>query len=298
MLRMSESINRVADEDGGFALVAVLLFLLLVAAIVTPFAVAARTNLLVVANRGQQDRLNELADAVLTMVAIRQFSAAGGTQVFPLNSTPVACDVSGYSVTAELQDQIGLIDLNAADSTTLATGIESLGMPLEQATAIADAIVDYRSYEPQTTKQGASIQILGGTKHGPFEAVIELSDFRPLQDIPPADLYRTFTVHSRKGVVNLSQAPRRLAVILKGAATSEDSATRSAPMAIRTTVEMAGPAFRGYSGYLIMPSREGDGQFRLVERLIAPDAVASGAPLPCPAPFMDDLAMLLAAAKP
>ncbi|PSJ63455.1 hypothetical protein [Kumtagia ephedrae] len=300
---MSAPPGRPEHDNAGFALVAVLLFLLFVAAIVAPFAMAARTNWLVAANRAQQDRLDGLADAVLTLVAMRQLGTAGVAtrQSLPLNSQPVVCKISGYLVTAELQDQTGLVDLNAADASTLATGLRALGVSEDQADDLAEAIVTYRSYEPQSETRGAEVEIFGGAKRGPFESVIELSDFQPLRDIPPAALYATFTVHSRLGIVVSSRAPKRLAIMMENAASPHaDAGASRSPTAISVAVEAPKSPFRGHSAYLIEPSTRRDRPFRRIEKLLAArdETRDIQSQVTCPAPLSSDIAQVLAGLGP
>jgi len=75
------------DDQAGFALLMVLLFLLAVTAIIAPLVLSARTDFLVASNRLQQERLESIADGLVTVIA-RELASPPLVQVIP--ATPAS----------------------------------------------------------------------------------------------------------------------------------------------------------------------------------------------------------------
>jgi len=289
------------DRQAGFALVAVLWFLVLVAAVAAPFAVAARTDYLIASNRLHKMRLDTLAEAVSTLLSLRlmdQGNASALLADIPQDSSPVSCSVGNYEFGIRLQDQSGLVDLNAADSALLAIGLRAIGVADATGDAVAEAIVSYRNSGFRVSDSPPSIAIEGGLKGGPFETVVELSDFEPLGDFEPATLHRAFTVHSGQGIVAASQAPPELAGLLKRfpGTPGGDTGGSAQAFAIEVTANDRVAAIKGYAGFLIQPSDPPNAPFRRVEQLFEPSFDTSGAQpgRNCPASLRNDIAALLA----
>ena len=102
------------SSTAGFSLVAVLVFMLIVSTIVVPFAVTARTRLMIANNELEQERLSLLAEGLGNVVA-SELTGEQATPKLPLDSTPAACRSGKYSFVLRVQDHGGLIDLNGAD---------------------------------------------------------------------------------------------------------------------------------------------------------------------------------------
>jgi general secretion pathway protein K len=286
--------------EAGFALIAVLWFLVLAAAVVAPFAVAARTELLISSNTRQQERLDMLADGLSTLLSLKLAEPNGNAVLLaqvPSNSTPVFCTVGDYTLGVRLQDQSGLIDLNAADNALLAIGARSLGIAPREADAVAAAIVDFRSYNPQVSSASAAISVIGGPKRGPFESVVELSDFKPFKDFEPADFHRVFTVHSIQGVVSMTKAPAELAAMLKATAAHLEAEASGRPPVFAVEVSVQDrTSINGYSGFLVEPAGAPRPPYKRVEQLfehgIGADEALSRSQ--CPELLQADFVALLA----
>ncbi|WP_322414107.1 hypothetical protein [Mesorhizobium huakuii] len=242
-------------HSSGFALVAVLVFLLIVSAITSTFALTAWTRLKIASNETESQRLGLLAEGLTNVLAAR-LSGDGADLDLPLNFEPVSCTVGDLAVVTRLQGHSGLIDLNAADHNLLAQGFASLGTDPEMSNRLAIAV--------EYSRSGASIfaaaaqekiEVAGGFKHAPFEAVAELQDFSGLGSIPLADLYGTFTVNSRRGDLVVSRANPVLASFAKigtpsGAKMPEQAFT------IAVSVSRRGSPIAGSAGY-VFESRAG-----------------------------------------
>lgn len=292
------------EDEAGFALVAVLWFLVLVAAVAAPFAIAARTDFLIASNRLQAMRLDMLAGSVSTLLSLRlvgRNDAAAPLADMPRDSSPVSCVVGDHAFVIRVQDQSGLIDLNAAESALLAVGLDTLGIAQAARDTLAEAIVDYRNVASPPADRRQTVAIEGGPKRGPFETVVELADFEPLKDVEPARLHRAFTVHSGLGIVAASLAPPDLAGRLKrfSGTPGGDVGGSAQAFAVEITVSEGRAGGRGYAGFLIQPSDAPDAPFRRVEQLLQPgfEAGGGGPGRSCPASLRNDIAALLAGGR-
>ncbi|RUU14324.1 hypothetical protein EOD23_01395 [Mesorhizobium sp. USDA-HM6] len=198
-------------RSSGFALVAVLVFLLVVSAITSTFALAAWTQRTVAVNELQVQKLSLLAEGLTNVLAAR-LSGEGTDTKLPLNFEPVACTASGLAIVTRLQGHAGLIDLNAADHNLLALGFASLGLDADTSRDLSIAVEYFRSGASIFAAAAkAKVDVAGGYKFARFESVAELQDFAPLRTVPLTDLYRTFTVNSRSGAFVPAEAPAALA---------------------------------------------------------------------------------------
>ncbi|TPM32789.1 general secretion pathway protein GspK [Mesorhizobium sp. B2-3-4] len=205
------------DGNDGFGLVAVLVFMLIVSAVVVPFALTARTRLMIAGNEMEHERLSMVADGLVNVVASELFDDQAATKL-PQNAEPARCHSGQFSYELTIQDHSGLIDLNAASDQLLTQGVASLGFAPQTAGEIAKAIVTFRG-PPNAFAAGVQPQSSLGprqNKFAAFESVSELQEFSALAAIPLRDLYGAFTVDLKQGSIALAKAPRRLRTIVTG----------------------------------------------------------------------------------
>ncbi|WP_322414112.1 pilus assembly PilX N-terminal domain-containing protein [Mesorhizobium huakuii] len=89
-------------HSSGFALVAVLVFLLIVSAITSTFALTAWTQLKIASNETESQRLGLVAEG-LTNVLVARLSGDGADLGLPLNFEPISCTTGGLTVVTRLQ---------------------------------------------------------------------------------------------------------------------------------------------------------------------------------------------------
>ncbi|MDX8525897.1 hypothetical protein RFM68_15395 [Mesorhizobium sp. MSK_1335] len=245
-------------QSSGFALVAVLVFLLIVSAITSTFALAAWTSRTVAANELQVQRLSLLAQGLTNVLAVRLLDEGADTKL-PLNFQPIACTSNNLAIVTRLQGHAGLIDLNAADHNLLTLGFASLGLDAEASRDLSIAVEYFRSGASIFAAAAkAKVEIAGGYKFAQFESVAELQDFAPLRMVPLANLYRTFTVNSRSGAFVPTEAPAALAGVVRGKV--PDRATRGAPepaFTIQVAVRRRGSPIVGSAGYIFEGRSDG-----------------------------------------
>ncbi|UVK46530.1 general secretion pathway protein GspK [Mesorhizobium sp. AR07] len=255
-----ESANASAGDESagsGFSLVAVLVFMLIVSAIVVPFAVTAKTRLMIANNEVEQERLSLLAEGLGNVVASELIDGLGA-KIFELDFTPAACRAGDLSFDVRVQDHGGLINLNAADDTLLALGFASLGFERQTAQALAKAAIRFRdSAKPFAGKpQPRSPAGPPEDKQAPFESVSELQEFSALASMSLQDLHAVFTVNSERSTISADRAPNRLRAFL--ARGSSASVTEAAADASAYTVELVvrrdGAGITGEAGFIIKRS--------------------------------------------
>ncbi|TGP85417.1 MULTISPECIES: general secretion pathway protein GspK [unclassified Mesorhizobium] len=246
--------DRSADKSAGFALVAVLVFMLIVSAIVAPFALTARSRLMIAANETEQQRLAMAADGLVNVVAGELFD---GTSKLPQNAQPTRCHAGHFSFELSVQDHRGLIDLNAADDELLAEGLASFGFDPLMAGEIAKAIVTFRS-PPHAFAAGAQPRSSLGpsqNKSAAFESVSELQEFSALASIPLRDLYAVFTVDLKQGAIVLAKAPNRLRNFINTALQAEQPAdsdkNRGSLYTVEVTARRDGSGIAGHAGFVV-----------------------------------------------
>ena len=277
-----DSVNESAADDSasaGFSLVAVLVFMLVVSAIVVPFAVTAKTRLMIANNEVEQERLSLLAEGLGNVVASALTGGSGG-QKFPLDSTPTACRSGAFSFDVRVQDHGGLIDLNAADDRLLELGFAALGFQQQASDELAKAAIRFRDSAKLFAGLPQSRSAVGPVedKQAPFESVSELQEFSALSSIQLQTLNGVFTVNSKRGTISADHAPSHLRAALAGGSSAsvvQASADASA-YTVDVVVRRDGSGIVGEAGFIIEKSATG-AAFSRVARSPANEAGAAPA---------------------
>ncbi|WP_276121337.1 hypothetical protein [Pararhizobium qamdonense] len=177
------------------------MFVLLVAAVITPLAVLGRGQVLASAYSTRRTAF-ELLSPGLSIVAY------AGQPKSPVMTGWQQCIGDGKVFYLHIQDQNGLIGLNSASNALLKIGFLSLGYTESDATRFADRVEIYReigSAEARTDKDAAFI-----VKHAPFENIAELYDVLtpPLPDL--GKIARIFTIQNKTDTVTIAHSPPAL----------------------------------------------------------------------------------------
>lgn len=183
------------SAQSGFALFVVLMFLMLAAAIATPFFSTARDYAFIQRNVSQTSRERSASEGLLSLSAQRYFELAGRQERLPAQ---VSCKAgnNGETMLVSFQNHLGLIDLNAASSQLLRLGFVALGVDDSAAMQLATVTESYRSPEPAGRPGDSIWPIFGGLKNAPFESSAELLDFGLPQGVDAEALGGVFTVHA------------------------------------------------------------------------------------------------------
>ncbi len=293
------------DRCGGFALVSVLLFLMVVAAVITPFVLAARTDFLVTSNAYRKSKQTQLAAGLADFTA-RQVASLEQlrSETLLLNSEPMRSVCGKHSIEIRVQDQLGLINANLAPIELLQAGFATLAPPDANPRDLAELALAYR--DPEGKSQGADEkQLSDGFKFLPFEAIEELYEFSGFQGMPVSILSRVFTVHGGIPAVRLDNAPKLLADSIKGKGLDRDpfvdtGTELSRFYRIEVTVRSSADQSTGFAGFQIEIGDGTDGKFKKTERTVVPGIISSApqnfaANLECEQLLGDDLAKWMAA---
>ncbi|WP_131565718.1 hypothetical protein [Oricola cellulosilytica] len=193
------------------ALFAVLAFLILIAAAITPISVSAHIDALVTRNS-----IRETQDRFAVEGIVRLAGAVYAERAYALRGRPnvkmpsrIACFDDGResNITFAFLNHSGLVDLNAASPELLEVGFRALGVEAGRASALAVEAERYRSAEPPDGGGGDQRY-----KRAPFETVFELGDLASGDKrLSSALLYQAapsvFTIHSKSGTLDTSVAP-------------------------------------------------------------------------------------------
>jgi len=194
-----ERLRRRRGARRGIALVLVLWVLTLLTVMAVGMTAAQRTETALTENLIDDARFAALADAAITYAAFN-FSTPPATEGAGLggargatvvgdeaqpaqwlpDGSPRPWDFDGNVLSLSVFNEQSRINLNQAPAKVLAALLEALGVEEEAATAIADAIVDWRDEDDLTLLNGAEDKDYNdagralGAKDAPFVAVEEL----------------------------------------------------------------------------------------------------------------------------
>ena len=201
-----------ARRSRGVALIFVLWLLALLTLLLGSFALITRTESLQARHLFDTTRARYAAEAGINHAAWA-LSLPDPTLRWLPDGRDYRLQFDEAELSVRITDESGLIDLNAADAQTFVNLFVGAGVELVQATAIADAILDWRDGDDLKLLNGAEdadYRAEGypyGAKDAPFDLVAEVQQvmgmsYELYQQIAPA-----LTVYSGQAVPNLAYAP-------------------------------------------------------------------------------------------
>jgi len=213
----------VASGEQGFVLPAVLAVLAVMIVVSAAALIATdrhRTRTAVAESQTRGLRLQGLADGATRLVAtgivlerIRGMPGLG----LPRNGAAIACGLpEGRRLVLALQDQAGLIDLNAAPRPLLEAAFRALGIGDADALRLAAEVMDYRDADDDPEPGGGaerSQYAARGLGHGPRNALFtSIDEIERLPSMTPeraALLRGALTIYNPGGGLDPSLAPVR-----------------------------------------------------------------------------------------
>jgi general secretion pathway protein K len=211
--KSEESSNR------AFILVSVIWITGLLAVIATAFAINIRVQILSGANTAQNAKAEFISDGLVYLTAWKLTAEDDDDKSIPRNGAPWACRWSeDADALIAVQDQGGLIDLNAASAKLLSQLFQQAGLQENRAGELAAAIEDFRDsdndaaegvFEPETY-DGKTY----GPKNAPFNAVEEIDQLPGMTDQLYYALLPVLTVHSLQPGFDPALTPAGLRQIL------------------------------------------------------------------------------------
>jgi len=277
--------NEDAHGQNGFALIAVLLFLMIVTAIITPMVLAARTDFLLTSRGYLNTRQAVLAEGILNVMI---WQAAAFTEVrnenLQLDSTPLQAICGDHAITIVMQDQASLIDINVAPVDLLEAGFTALGFDRGDAIGLSETVLAYRLPESSGVPEPRyANELIAGLKHSAFEAIEELYEFPGFSKMSPSNISKVFTTYGRRDSINSQHMSDRLSAVLPDQPTGQFPfiVQGEFPLLygeIRVKVESLKLNASGFSGAIIEISEGQAGIYRIVERVVDPGILGNKAP--------------------
>lgn len=164
----------------GAALLLVLWLLLLMAGLVSVFALTSRTEALQGSALRSQVAGRQAAEAGVEVAALRMSAPDANLRWVP-DARPNSFRFEDYQVEVRVQDEAGKFDLNVADARQLATLMQVLGVEEERARALAGTIQDWRDPDDLVAVEGGAEDrdydaagLPYGAKDQPFTTLSEL----------------------------------------------------------------------------------------------------------------------------
>lgn len=164
-------------SSDGFALIAVLWFLVLLSAVGAYMVVNARSQTALAHNVLAEVRAEAVADAAVARAVIN-LTEPDQDKRWKLNGTQYQVNLSGGAAVVQLYDERAKINPNLASDILLTHFFESIGLDNAQAGHLGAAIADWVSKGDQARPLGAKLPQYqdAGRKYGPPGAPVESID--------------------------------------------------------------------------------------------------------------------------
>jgi general secretion pathway protein K len=164
-------------SQNGAAFLIVMWLLALLAVILGSFALLARSERLQARHLYDTTRARYAAEAGVHR-AVFAMALPDPTQRWVPDGRPYSFEFDGAEIEVEVTDETGKIDINAVDVSVLAQFLQGFELPLDEASALAAAIVDWRDPDDLLTLNGAELgeYEAAGLAYGPRNAPFELLD--------------------------------------------------------------------------------------------------------------------------
>jgi general secretion pathway protein K len=170
--------------------------------------------------------VNRAVLALMEPATERRWRVDGAQQAFSF---------AGAMITVAIQDELGRVDINNADTPLITAVLRASGLSAQAATEIADKILDWRDAGSGKRLHGAKAPdyaaagLAYGPRNGPFQSVEEL---KLVLGITPEIFRRVeplVTVHSGKAMIDPQFAPEKLLAAISGANASAWGAQGASP---------------------------------------------------------------------
>ncbi len=205
----------------GIALVIVLWGLVLLAVIAAAFTTETRTEVALARNLVENAKARALADAGIYR-AIMGMTQPGAEHGWAADGTVYGLALGDGGVSITLADESGKIDLNAVPAELIRGLFIVLGLEENEATALADAIADFRDTDDLTRLHGAedsdyrAAGLAWEAKDAPFIAVEEVQQVLGMTRELYARAAPFLTVYTRSRGVDPRAAAREVLLAIPG----------------------------------------------------------------------------------
>jgi general secretion pathway protein K len=205
-----------AQPARGVAFVLVLWVIAMLSIVLGSFAMIARTENLQARHLFDTTRARYAAEAGLNL-AIYELRKADPLQRWVGDGRPYVFGYGDAEIEVRITDDSGKIDINAAaapgQTDLLVNLFASRGLELDQAEALAEAVVDWVDGDDLAQPNGAEIDdyeaagLSYGPKNAPFDTVSELQQVLGMNYALYAQLEPALTIYSGRSAPNAMNAP-------------------------------------------------------------------------------------------
>jgi general secretion pathway protein K len=203
----------------GWALVSVLWIVSMLAML------AAATQTLTVTSYKTERRAEDLAraDADLGAAVVRAASGIADPDLnhrWRVDGVAQRFAFDGATLHVAVQDELGRIDINTCDGSLLIQLLQAAGVSADDATALSDKILDWRSASTLHRLHGATDADYAAKgypwreRHGPFQSVDELRLVMGMSDALFTRIRPALTVYSHRPMFDTATAPREALLAL------------------------------------------------------------------------------------
>lgn len=246
------------SRQRGVALVLVMWVAVILAVVAGSFIFERRGEMLVVRNSISMARAQAAADAGVFR-ALHDLYRQSVPDVWKRDGTPHEWSFEGVPVRVVVRDESAKIDINTASDALLRGLFLSLGLPENDATAILEAVLDWRDADQLKRPNGAESvdYVAAGLSYrpanAPFQAIEELQLVLGMRPEIYSRILPFITVYSRLPGVNTTVASREVLLAIPGAtadqvdqylARREDARAQGVPLPV---FELAGALSAGAS---------------------------------------------------
>lgn len=227
--------RRGKESERGFVLVTVLLTMALLALMAVGALSSGSLSYRMARNALAQSRGEALADAAINR-AILGLLDSRLEKRWRVDGEPVHLSFGDADVTVRIQDELGTIDLNAADGPLLINLFESVGLSADQTEPLVDKILDWRDASQDRRPHGAKEAEYRAAgldyvpRNGPFQSVDELKLVMGMTEVLYRSVAPALTVYSGRPAIDPRTAPKEALLALP----SMDAGTVGALLANRT----------------------------------------------------------------
>lgn len=214
---------RLRSEAGarsrGVALVVVLWVLVLLAVIAGNFAYIIRVELSAARNQVELAQARALVDAGIQRALYERLKPAADPTRWIDDGRPYEFQLEEGRVRVSIHSEAGKIDLNGAGPELMLALLQSVGVPDPAATALRDAILDWR--DPDSTRRPAGAEaadyLQAGLDHLPANApFVNIEELQQVMGMTPEIYARVApmvtTAHGQPGIDPLVARPDVLRV--------------------------------------------------------------------------------------
>lgn len=205
----------------GVALVLVLWISVLITVLLASFSLSARVEALQGRNLLDSTRARYAAEAGLHRAAY-ELRGNNPDQRWVADGRPYTFDLEGAEVVVEIYDETGKVDLNVADLQILTALFQSVGAAMDEADALANAVMDWRDPDDLVSLNGAEAaeyQAAGrnyGPRNAPFETVSELQQVLGMSFERYRELEPLLTIYSGRAQPNPAFASPEVLRLMPG----------------------------------------------------------------------------------